>query len=166
MLYREVPMKPILFRVLLTLSPALLISGAVSAQPMQWWKLEPVKNELGLTVEQSASIEGIFKESMLELRQKKTELDHLEGKLSNLIETMADEAQVTRQIDRVESVRAAMNKTRTLMLLHIRQVLTADQHAKLNAIYARWEQERRARERQGTSPDGGRRQDGSGRRPN
>jgi hypothetical protein len=103
---------------------------------------------------------------MVELRQKKTELDHLEGKLSDLIETMADEAQVTRQIDRVEGVRGAMNKTRTLMLLHIRQVLTAEQRVKLNAVYARWEQERRGREKERTSPDGDRRPDGSGKRPN
>jgi Spy/CpxP family protein refolding chaperone len=153
-------------RGLLVLCFALAVSRAVSAQPMQWWKLEPVKNEIGLTSDQSTRIEGIFQESMMELRQKKTELDHLEGKLSNLIETMADEAQVTRQIDRVESVRGAMNKTRTLMLLHIRQVLNAEQRVKLNAIYARWEQERRGREKERSAPDGNRRPDESGRRPN
>jgi hypothetical protein len=53
------------------------------------------------------------------------------------------------------------------MLLHIRQVLTPDQRTKLNAIYARWEQERRTRERQQRdAPDGGRRQDEPARRPN
>ena len=78
----------------------------------------------------------------------------------------ADEAQVTRQIDRVGSVRGAMNKTRTLMLLHIRQVLTTEQRAKLNAVYARWEQERRGRDKERSAPDGNRRPDESGRRPN
>jgi Spy/CpxP family protein refolding chaperone len=160
-------MMPFPCRGLLAMCFGVLVAGAASAQPMQWWKLEPVKKELGLTAEQSASIEGIFQDSMVELRQKKTELDHLEGKLSNLIETMAAEDQVTRQIDRVETVRAAMNKARTLMLLHIRQVLTPDQRTKLNAIYARWEQERRTRERQQrAAPDGGRRQDEPARRPN
>ncbi|HVH27363.1 MAG TPA: Spy/CpxP family protein refolding chaperone [Vicinamibacterales bacterium] len=154
------------FRGLLVLCFALAVPRTVSAQPMQWWKLEPVKNEIGLTSEQSTRIEGIFQESMVELRQKKTELDHLEGKLSNLIETMADEAQVTRQIDRVESVRAAMNKARTLMLLHIRQVLSGEQRVKLNAVYARWEQERRGREKERSAPDGNRRPGESGRLPN
>ena len=145
---------------------ALGVSQTVRAQPMQWWKLEPVKNEIGLTQEQSTNIEGIFQASMVELRQRKTELDHLEGKLSNLIETMADEAQVTRQIDRVETVRGSMNKTRTLMLLHIRQVLTAEQRVKLNAVYARWEQERRGKDKDRSSPEGNRRPDESGKRPN
>jgi Spy/CpxP family protein refolding chaperone len=147
---------------------ALAVAGAISAQPMQWWKLEPVKQELGLTTEQSAKIENIFQESMQQLRQNKTELDQLEGRLSNLIETMAEEAQVVQQIDRVENIRAGMNKTRTLMLLHIRQVLTTDQRAKLNAVYARWEEERRAREKQRPS-DGNRRpgsQNEPGRRQN
>jgi Spy/CpxP family protein refolding chaperone len=160
-------MMPILSRALLAVCFGLLISGAVSAQPMQWWKLEPVKKELGLTPDQSASIEGIFQESMVQLRQKKNELDHLEGKLSSLIETMAEEEQVTRQIDRVETVRAAMNKTRTLMLLHIRQVLTPEQRSTLNSIYARWEEERRGKEKQQRStPDGSRRQDEPSKRPN
>jgi periplasmic protein CpxP/Spy len=154
------------FRGLLVLCFALLVPRAVTAQPMQWWKLEPVKNEIGLTAEQSTRIEGIFQQNMVELRQKKAELDHLEGKLSNLIETMADEAQVTRQIDRVETVRGGMNKTRTLMLLHIRQVLTAEQRLKLNAVYARWEQERRGRDKERSGPDGNRRPDDPGRRPN
>lgn len=154
------------YRGLFVLCLVLAAPRQVSAQPMQWWKLEPVKNEIGLTAEQSTRIEAIFQESMVELRQKKTELDHLEGKLSNLIETMADEAQVTRQIDRVETVRGAMNKARTLMLLHIRQELTAEQRVKLNAVYARWEQERRGRERERSAPQGNRRPDESGRRPN
>ena len=131
-------------------------------------KLEPVKNELGLTSEQSTQIEGIFQASMLELRQRKNELDHLEGRLSNLIETMASEQQVVEQIDRVEATRAGMNKSRTLMLLHIRQVLTPEQRVKLKAIYDRWEEERRTREKQRISPDGSRRpesQGGPGKRP-
>ena len=50
-----------------------------------------------------------------------------------------------RQIDRVEAVRANLNKMRTLMLLHMRQVLTPDQRTRFNALHDRWEQENRAR---------------------
>jgi ubiquinone/menaquinone biosynthesis C-methylase UbiE len=47
----------------------------------------------------------------------------------------ADESLVTRQVDKVESTRASMNKMRTLMLLHERQVLTPDQRVRLNKLH-------------------------------
>lgn len=122
---------------------ALLVAEAAGAQPLQWWKMDPARTELGLTTEQSTEIEGIFQDAITLLRQQKDELDRLEGKLSKLIETSSDEGQVTRQIDRVEMVRSSLNKTRTLMLLHMRQVLTADQRVKLNAMHDRWEQQQR-----------------------
>ena len=59
---------------------------------------------------------------------------------------MATEPEVTLQIDRVEAVRSTLNKTRTLMLLHMRQVLKPEQRLKLNAMRDRREQERKAQE--------------------
>jgi Spy/CpxP family protein refolding chaperone len=128
-------------RLLAAIFSLWMVPDASAAQPLQWWKMEPARSELKLTTEQSTEIEGIFQDAITLLRQQKDELDRLEGKLSRLIETSADEAQVTRQIDRVEMVRAALNKTRTLMLLHMRQVLSADQRVKLNAMHDRWEQQ-------------------------
>ena len=155
-------------RPLLAVFLALLVSSSASAQPMQWWKVDPVRAELGLTSDQSTRIEGIFQESMAQLRQKKGELDRLEGKLSRLIEAGTDEGQVTQQIDQVESVRSALNKTRTLMLLRMRQALTPDQRLKLNALHTRWEGEQRDRgkQRQSQSPDVNNRPDGPRNRPN
>jgi Spy/CpxP family protein refolding chaperone len=155
-------------RPLLALFLALLVSGAASAQPIQWWKLDPARTELGLTSDQSTHIEGIFQESMGQLRQQKGELDNVEGKLSRLIEASADESQVTEQIDQVEAVRSALNKTRTLMLFRMRLALTPDQRLKLNALHARWEREQRDRSRQRPSlpPDESRRSDGPRNRPN
>lgn len=153
---------------LLALFLALLVSSSASAQPMQWWKTDPAKTELGLTGDQSTRIEDIFQESMVQLRQKKGDLDRLEGKLSRLIETGADEGQVTQQIDQVEAVRAALNKSRTLMLLRIRQTLTPDQRLKLNALHTRWEgaQRDRGRQQPSQSPDVNKQPDGSRNRPN
>jgi len=144
---------------------ALLVSDAASAQPMQWWKTDPAKTELGLTSDQSARMEGIFQESMGQLRQQKGELDRLEGKLSRLIEASADEVQVTQQIDQVEAVRSALNKTRTLMLLRMRQTLTPEQRLKLNALHKVWERDQRDKQRQSQAPDGSRRPDGPRNRP-
>ena len=155
-------------RPLLAVFLASLVSGAASAQPIQWWKLDPARAELGLTSDQSTHIDGIFQESMGQLRQQKGELDKVEGKLSRLIEASAHESEVTQQIDRVEAVRSALNKTRTLMLFRMRQALTPDQRLKLNALHERWvrEQRNRNRQRQSLPPDESRRSDGPRNRPN
>ena len=132
----------------------LLVPTTASAQPLQWfwWKTEPSKTELGLTADQSAHIEGVFQEGIAQLRKQKDELDRLEEKLSRLIETMTSEVLVTQQIDRVEAVRSSLNKTRTLMLLHMRQLLTAEQRTKLNALRDRREQEQREQREKNREP--------------
>ena len=143
-------MIPSLCRRLLGLVFALSFSTAASAQPLQWfwWKIEPTKNDLALTVEQSTQIDGVFQEGIAQLQRQKDELDRLESKLSRLIETSASETEVTRQIDRVEAARSTLNKTRTLMLLHMRFVLKPEQRLKLNAMRDRRDQERKAQEQQ------------------
>ena len=132
-------------RRLLALVFLLAFSAPASAQQLNWfwWKMEPT---LALSTDQSTQIDAIFQEGIAQLQKQKEELDRLEGKLSRLIETMATEPEVTRQIDRVEAARSNLNKTRTLMLLHMRQVLKPEQRLKLNAMRDRREQERKAQE--------------------
>ena len=100
-----------------------------------WWRDAQFQKELGLTADQSKRIDDIFQSTVPVLRHKKEELDQQEAELSRLIAANADEQAVTRQVDRVEALRSHLNKNRTLLLLHIRQVLTPDQRAKLNKLY-------------------------------
>jgi Spy/CpxP family protein refolding chaperone len=134
-----------LCRRLLAVALLLSFSAAASAQQLNWfwWKMEPT---LALSADQSTQIDAIFQEGIAHLQKQKDELDRLEGKLSRLIETMASEAEVTQQIDRVEATRSTLNKTRTLMLLHMRQVLKPEQRLMLNAMRDRRDQERKAQE--------------------
>ena len=103
-----------------------------------WWKDAQFQKDLSLTLEQSARIETVFQSTITQLRQKKVELDQQEAELSRLIAGNADEWVVTRQVDKVEGIRAHLNKTRTLMLLRMRQVLTPDQRVQLNKLYEQW----------------------------
>ena len=100
-----------------------------------WWKDAQIQRDLTLTADQAAKIDAIFQSTISLLRQKKEELDRQEEELSKLIAAGADESLVTRQVDKVESIRANMNKMRTLMLLHERQVLTPDQRVRLNKLH-------------------------------
>ena len=70
---------------------------------------------------------------MPELRQEREELERLEAKLSRLIEDDAGRSEPRAQIDRVETARANVNKTRSLMLLRMRQVLTPEQRDALRS---------------------------------
>ena len=103
-----------------------------------WWKDAQFQKDLSLTSDQSARIDSVFQSAMSTLRPKKQELDRQEAELSRLIAGNADEGVVTRQVDKVEGIRAHLNKTRTLMLLRMRQVLSPDQRVHLNKLYEQW----------------------------
>lgn len=136
------------------LLPALLlvaVAGPVDAQPSAWWKSNEVRRDLGLTTEQINRLEAIFQAALSNLRQTKDELDKQEDELSRLIEADSDEATLTKQVDRAEATRSKMNKTRTLMLVHMREVLTPDQRAKFKALHER------GRDRRGDQRDRNRR---------
>jgi Spy/CpxP family protein refolding chaperone len=115
----------------------LALAAPVHAQSFgfSWWKDTQFQRDLALTAEQTAKIEAIFQATFSLLRQKKEDLDRQEDELSRMIAAGADELLVTRQVDKVESTRASMNKMRTLMLLHERQVLTPDQRVRLNKLH-------------------------------
>ena len=121
----------------LAASLVLALAGPVHAQSFgfSWWKDAQFQRDLGLTPDQTAKIDAIFQSTISLLRQKKADLDRQEDDLSRMIAAGADESLVTRQVDKVESTRASMNKMRTLMLLHERQVLTPEQRVRLNKLH-------------------------------
>jgi len=137
----------------LAVAVLLALAAPLHAQSFgfSWWKDAQFQRDLGLTPDQTAKIDAIFQSTISLLRQKKADLDRQEDELSSMIAAGADESLVTRQVDKVESTRASMNKMRTLMLLHERQVLTPDQRVRLNKLH-----EQRFKDR-GKSPDNRRR---------
>jgi len=134
-------MMPTWARRLLPAIVLLLASAAtVHAQSFgfAWWRDADIQRDLGLSADQVSRIESVFQATVPTLRARKADLDQQEDELSRLVGTNADESIVTKQVDRVEAIRSHMNKMRTLMLLHMRQVLTPDQRVKLNKRYEQW----------------------------
>ena len=115
------------------------VLGAAQGQQQQpWWRSQEIATALGLSADQSTRIDKIFKTTRPDLRQEFEELDRLEAKLTQLIEGgTSDEAALARQIDRVETARAGANKTRSLMLWRMRQVLTPEQRERLKVLQER-----------------------------
>src|SRR5437879_4291221 len=115
----------------------LALAAPVHAQSFgfPWWQDAKFQHDLGLTADQTAKIEVVYRSAITELRQKNDDLHRNEDELSRLIATGTDEALIVKQIDKVEAIRAHMNKMRTLMLFHERQVLTPDQRVRLNKLH-------------------------------
>jgi Spy/CpxP family protein refolding chaperone len=128
-----------LLPVLLVLALAAPLHG--QSFGFAWWKDAQFQRELGLSGEQSARIDAIFQAAISQLRSKKEELDKQEEILSQMIVAGADETLVTPQVDKVEAIRARMNKMRTLMLLKERQVLSPEQRVKLSKLHEQWERD-------------------------
>ena len=143
-------MKRLTFGGVLCVWLVLALAGSAKGQgPFAWWKSEQFRRDLGLTAEQSMRIENVFQTTVPQLRQGKEELDRQEADLSRLIEANADEAKVARQLDKVEATRGSLNKMRTLMLLHQREVLSPEQRVKFKTLHEQWDQDRRARSHAG-----------------
>ena len=117
-----------------------------SSQPRpKFWQDPALRQEIGITDQQSASIEQIFASSIQSLRDAHRELDALEAVLSRTIqENTADLITVSQQVDKVEAARSAYNKARTVMLYRINLLLSPEQRAKVKALNDR--EERRKKE--------------------
>jgi|RhiMethySRZTD1v2_1073278.scaffolds.fasta_scaffold485459_3 Spy/CpxP family protein refolding chaperone len=126
-----------------------------SPRPKFW--IEPkLRQEIGITDQQSAALESIFSNSIGGLRDAHKELDALEAVLSRTIqENTADVFTVSQQVDKVEAARSAYNKARTVMLYRMNLLLTPEQRIKVKAMNERYEDQRRkdddARRKQGKS---------------
>ena len=108
---------------------AILGAPNASAQGFKWWQSDTFVRELGLTTDQSTKIEAIFQATVPVLRRQKDALDRAEADFNQTIEA-SDDAQVMAQVGVVEAARSELNKSRTMMLLRMRRVLTPDQRVK------------------------------------
>jgi len=112
---------------------ALLVATPAQAQGFRWWLDPHFQAELHLTGEQVDRIEQIFEEARPTLHMQMRALEAAEDEFDRLVLEATDEA-VIEYVEIVEGARAELNKSRTLMLLRMRRVLTSDQHALLTAL--------------------------------
>ena len=106
-----------------------LTAHPASAQGFKWWQSDTFTRELGLTTDQSSKIEAVFQATVPVLRRQKDALDKAEADFNQMVEA-SDDAQVMAQVSVVEAARSELNKSRTMMLLRMRRVLTPDQRVK------------------------------------
>jgi Spy/CpxP family protein refolding chaperone len=111
---------------------------------VKWWVEQPDRGEIGISDQQSAKIEEIWRTHVPAQRERWRELEKLEPVVSQLIKDgTADPVDVEKQVERMETLDAQMRAARTMMLYRIHRELTADQRARLKAISERRDAERR-----------------------
>jgi Spy/CpxP family protein refolding chaperone len=133
-----------------------------SRGPELWWReTSPISKELGLTKAQVDQIEKIFQNTRPDLIKQDQDLRNREDMLSKTILDNAPEWMVSKWIDRVEETRSALNKTRTLMLYRMRQVLNPAQRARFETLHAQFEIELQQAEVERQKQDQKRKQDES-----
>ena len=138
--------RPLLRSLAALCAAVLVLTSAASAQPSKpskWWQNEKFIKELGLTQEQTRTLENIFQTSLPNLRALKTTLDEADAEFERRWER-GDEGPIMEQVHRVEAARTALNIARQMQLLSMRKVLTTNQWAKFTALHQAAERERLA----------------------
>jgi Spy/CpxP family protein refolding chaperone len=113
-------------------------------QRTAWWKDEKARAEIGLTVDQSAEIDRIFKNYIERAKPLREEVSTLEKALSETMKAnTAHVSVVEQQVDKVENRRAELNKLRVVMLYRMHRVLSPEQNGRFQAYMDRREAERK-----------------------
>jgi Spy/CpxP family protein refolding chaperone len=129
-------MKPTIYlkRLFAAFALLLLVAGSAAAQGSKWWMSDQYKRELVLTVDQSRKLEEIFQASLPMLRLQKKALDEAEKEFQAAMER-GNYSSVMEKVDHLEAARSSLNRTRTLMLVNMRKLLTTEQWIKLDAMH-------------------------------
>ena len=117
----------------------LFFSAPAGAQGAKWWMSDQYKKELGLTADQSRRLEEVFQAALPTLRTQKKALDDAEQQFQQVMQR-GNYSSVMEQVDHLEAARANLNRTRTMMLVNMRKLLTTDQWIKLDAMHQAAEQ--------------------------
>jgi Spy/CpxP family protein refolding chaperone len=100
-----------------------------------WWIDEASKKELGLTPEQSKTLDEIFTSTKDELAGYNEAFQRENKELERIItESKVERWVVARQIDKVETQRSNLNKLRFMTLYRMHQVLTPEQRVTLQKM--------------------------------
>ena len=126
-------------RLAAALTILLFLAGPAAAQGFKWWVSDDYKREMGLTTDQSRKLEDVFQASLPTLRAEKKALDDAEKQFQQVMER-ENFTSIMEKVDHLEAARSSLNRTRTMMLVNMRKLLTTEQWIKLDALYQAAEQ--------------------------
>lgn len=99
---------------------------------LPWWKDPEVIKAISLTPDQAAQIERLWQERAKEMAGRRDEQLKQQAELNRLLDERKVSADVIAlQVDRVEAQRTLLEKSWTVMIYRMSQVLSADQNKAL-----------------------------------
>jgi Spy/CpxP family protein refolding chaperone len=105
---------------------------------MAWWKNAEIMKEIGISQDLSKKIDDLFHKRLPEAMALEREFKKQDDELNRLLRERTVGADVIAvQVDRVEAQRTTLNKTRTVMIYQMYQLLSAEQYTKLVAYNER-----------------------------
>ncbi len=106
--------------------------------PGKWWKDATVIQELNLAPEQQERIEAVFRKNRKTLIDQKAQLDKCRVDVEDsLSKTSVDEAAALAAFDSLQTARRQVERTTFIMRLQIKNLLSAEQQKKLEAVAER-----------------------------
>ncbi len=103
-----------------------------------WWKNPEVMKEIGISQDLSKKLDDLFHKRLPEAMAQEREFKKQDDELNRLLRERTVGADVIAvQVDRVEAQRTTLNKTRTVMIYQMYQLLSAEQYTKLVAYNER-----------------------------
>lgn len=125
-----------------------LASGPLSAQlpemPMgKWWKRPKVVESLHLTPDQQERMEEIFSRGRRSFVDLKAEVERRQIDVEELMAKKdSDPKKVSSAIDALDQARLRLGKARTMMVVEMKQILTAEQWQMILDRMEEWRRER------------------------
>jgi Spy/CpxP family protein refolding chaperone len=111
-----------------------LRGGLQLGPPGRWWDDKSFASDIGLSSDQKKKMDTIFKENRGTLVNLYKDLQKQEDGLEHLTTgSHLDEEKIFSQIDKVTQARAALEKANAHMLLQIRNQMSDEQVARLDA---------------------------------
>ena len=126
-----------------SLRGALPLCARADVPDGKWWKRPRVARAIGLTSDQTKQIEAIFASVRPQLIDLKADLEKKQFHLQQAIDADADRQQLEARIDEVEDARKDLQKTRALMLIDMKKVLSPEQWERLKQMRDQLRERRR-----------------------
>ena len=97
-----------------------------------WWRQgHPIAKDLGLSAEQTATIDRLFADYFQKARPLREEVNELDKALNRMLqENLVEITTIEHESGRIEKKRAELNKMRTVLLYSVQRSLTPDQRVK------------------------------------
>jgi Spy/CpxP family protein refolding chaperone len=140
----------------LFLAAALPLVAQADVPEGKWWKRPRIAKEIGLSEDQSRRIEDIFVKARPRLIDLKADLEKKQFDLQQSMENNAARGDIEKKVETVEDARKQLQKTRVMMLLDMKGILSADQWEKLRQMREEARERRRGAAREGGAGKKGR----------